>query len=173
MKLREAVTLLTGITIVALALAASGTPLTGFPAGENPDVIEVRQYALTLVKAQKAAKAMFVINRLVQSDPSLNAAMDAGSSTTGRKPITLQAKDIDSNYPQIASIIQANGLSTREFIVITGAIINDLGLVGMKKQGLIQAYPANSITPGNAALIEQNWDAFQAIGAEMSPPSSR
>jgi hypothetical protein len=43
----------------------------------------------------------------------------------------------------------------------------------MKKQGLIQTYPPNSITPGNAALIEQNWAAFQAIGAEMSPPSSR
>jgi hypothetical protein len=99
--------------------------------------------------------------------------MDAGSSTTGRKPITLQAKDIDANYPQIAAIIHANGLSTREFLVATSAIINDLGLVGMKKQGLIQTYPPNSITPGNAALIEQNWAAFQAIGAEMSPPSSR
>lgn|ERR1035438_5291769 len=173
MKLCEAMALLIGVAIVALATAPGGAPRAGFQAAENPDVIEIRQYVLTLDKAQKTAKAMFVVNRLVQSDPSLNAAMDAGSSTTGRKPITLQAKDIDANYPQIAAIIHANGLSTREFLVATSAIINDLGLVGMKKQGLIQTYPPNSITPGNAALIEQNWAAFQAIGAEMSPPSSR
>src|ERR1039458_4397078 len=86
MKLCEAMALLIGVAIVALATAPGGAPRAGFQAAENPDVIEIRQYVLTLDKAQKTAKAMFVVNRLVQSDPSLNAAMDAGSSTTGRKP---------------------------------------------------------------------------------------
>ena len=173
MKLREVLTLLTGVAIVALATSASCAPLAGFAANENSDVVEVRQYILTLDKAQKTGKAMYVINQLVAANPSLNAALDAGSSSTGKKPITQQAQDIDSKYPQIAAIIHANGLATREFLVVTGAIINDLGIVGMKKQGLIPAYPPNSITPGNAAFIEQNWAAFQVIGGEMSPPSSR
>jgi hypothetical protein len=173
MRLRQALPLLTVVAMLAPAAAANGAPLAGFAANENPDVVEVRQYALTLEKAQKTAKAMYAINRLVASDPKLSAAMDAGSDTTGKKAITQQALDIDSKYPQIASIIHANGLTTREFIVVTGAIINDLGFVGMKKQGLIKAYPPNSVAPGNAALIEQNWAAFQTIGGKMSPPSTR
>jgi hypothetical protein len=173
MRLREALPLLTVVAMMTLAAAANSAPLAGFAANDNPDVVEVRQYALTLDKAQKTAKAMYVINRLVSANPKLSAAMDAGSDTTGRKPITQQAQDIDSKYPEISSIIHANDLTTREFIVVTGAIINDLGFVGMKKQGLIKAYPPNSVTPGNAALIEQNWAAFETIGSEMSPPSSR
>ena len=57
--------------------------------------------------------------------------------------------------------------------MITGAIINDVSLVGMKKQGMIKTYPAGMITAENAALIEANWDAFQAIGAKMTPPDSK
>jgi hypothetical protein len=173
MKLREALPLLTGVAVLALATVAHAAPLAGFAANDNPDVVEVRQYALTLDKAQRTATAMQAINQLVAANPSLNAALDAGSSTTGKKPITQQAQDIDSKYPQLAAIIRANGLATREFIVVTGALINDLGFVGMKKQGFIKAYPAGVITPANAALIEQNWAAFQAIGAKMSPPSTR
>jgi hypothetical protein len=165
--------MLIGLAALTLAAIAMFTPRAGFAAGENPDVLEVRHYALTLEKAEKTATAMQAINQLVASNPSLSAAMDASSSTTGKKPITQQAQDIDSQYPQVAAIIHSNGLATREFIVITGAIINDVGFVGLKKQGLIQAYPAGSITPANAALVEQNWDAFQALAAKMSPPSSR
>ena len=97
--------------------------------------------------------------------------MQANSSSSAKETITQQAQDIDSKYPQISTIIKQNGFQTREFIVITGAIINDVGWVGMKKQGMIQAYPPGMITPQNAALIEANWDAFQALGAKMSPPS--
>jgi len=173
MRLRQALSPMPGVAMLALALGAIGAPVAGFAATDNSDVIAVRQYVLTLDKAQRTGKAMQAINQLVAADPSLNAVMDAGSSTTGSKPITQQAQDIDAKYPQLAAIIHANGLATREFIVITGAIINDLGFVGMKKQGFIKTYPAGSITPANAALIEQNWDAFQAIGAKMTPPSTR
>lgn len=169
MKVREAVLLMTSVAMLALATAA----VYAQPGGDDPDVREVRHYALTLDKAQKAAAAMQSINQLVAANPSLSSALDAGSSSTGKKPITQQAHDIDAQFPQIASIIHANGLATREFIVLTGAIINDLGFVSMKKSGMMQAYPPGMITPENAALIEGNWDAFQAIGARMTPPSQR
>ena len=107
------------------------------PSSDNPDVTEVRSYVLTLPKAQATAMAMQSINQLVAANPSLNAALDASGGTTGKKLITQQAQDIDSQYPQISAIIHANGLQTREFIVITGAIINDVDLWGMKMQGMI------------------------------------
>jgi phenylacetate-coenzyme A ligase PaaK-like adenylate-forming protein len=136
-------------------------------------VIEVRHYKLTLEKAQKTATAMQSINQLVAANPSLNAALDAGSGTTGKKAITQQAQDIDAKYPQIAAIIRTNGLTTREFIVATGALINDIGWVMMKKQGMVKDYPPGMITAENAALIEGNMAAFQEIGAKMQPPSTR
>jgi hypothetical protein len=173
MKKREALSLFAGLAILALTSAASGAPRAGSPGDDNPDVVEVRHYHLTLDKAEKTGTAMQSINQLIASNPSLSAAMDAGSDTTGKKPITQQAQDIDTKYPQVAAIIHANGLATREFIVITGAIINDAGFVGLKKQGLISSYPANSIIPENAALVEQNWDKFQAIMAKMTPPNIR
>lgn len=171
MKLREALSCLTGVAMLLLAASASGAPLSGFSSSDNPDVVEVRHYRLTVDKAEKTATAMESINRMVASTPGMKEKMDA--STAGNLPITQQAQNIDTNFPQVAAIIHANGLATREWIVATGAIINDLSFVGMKRQGLIKSYPADSITPENAALIDQNWDKFQVIAGKMSPSSSR
>jgi hypothetical protein len=171
MRFREALSLLTGVAMVALAAATMSAQGSG-AGGDNPDVTEVRNYTLTLDKAQKAATAMQSINQLIAANPSLNAALDNSANSTGKETITLQAQSIDSKYPQISAIIHANGLETREFIVITGAIINDVGFVGMKMQGMITAYPPNSITPANAAFVEANWAAFQAIAAKMTPPNT-
>jgi len=173
MRWREAVSLLTGVAMVALATAAMGAPRVGGPETVSADDSEVRHYLLTMDKSQRTATALQAINQLVAANPSLNAAMDASSGTTGKKPITQQAHDIDTPYPQVAAIIHQNGLATREFIVIMGALINDLGWVSMKKQGMVKSYPPVMITPENAALIEGNWPAFQAIMAKMTPPSTR
>jgi hypothetical protein len=173
MKAREIPVLLSGIAAVAFALTSFPVPPASAQGGDNdPDVLEVRHYQLTLDKAQKAATAMQAINQLVASNPALNGAMQANSSSTAKETITQQAQTIDSKYPPIAAIIHQNGLQTREFIVITGAIINDVGFVTLKKQGMIPSYPPGMITPQNAALIEGNWPAFQAIGAKMAPPSN-
>jgi hypothetical protein len=42
----------------------------------------------------------------------------------------------------------------------------------MKMQGMISSYPPNSITTANAAFVEANWAAFQAIAAKMTPPNT-
>ena len=175
MKMRESVSLLAGFAMVALAAAAMGASPSGARAAgdDDPDDSEVRHYVLTMDKAQRTATALQAINQLVAANPSLNAAMDASSGTTGKKPITQQASDIDTKFPQVAAIIHKNGLATREFIVVTGALINDLGWVTMKKQGMVKSYPPGMITPENAALIEGNWPAFQAIMAKITPPNVR
>jgi len=173
MKLREVPFVLTGTAMLALAILALGAPTASADSNGNyPDVIEVRHYQVTLDKAQKAAAAIESVNQLVAVNPGLNGALTASAGTTGKKTITQQAQDIDSQYPQIAAIIHRNGLAMREFIVVTSAIMNDMGWVGMKKQGMIKDYPTGMITPGNAALIEANWTAFQEITAEMTPPNT-
>ena len=171
MKVREALSVFTGVTVMALATATISAQATG-PSSDNPDVTEVRGYVLTLAKAQATATAMQSINQMIAANPGLSAALDNSSSTTGKETITQQAQYIDSKYPQISAVIHANGLQTREFIVVTGAIINDVTFVGMKMQGMISTFPPNSITPANAALIQANWPAFQALAAKMTPPNS-
>jgi hypothetical protein len=169
MRVREALSVFAGVALLALATATTGAQGAS---SDNPDVAEVRGYVLTLAKAQSTATAMQSINQMIAANPSLSAALDNSSNTTGKETITQQAQYIDSKYPQISAVIHANGLQTREFIVVTGAIINDVGFVGMKMQGMISSYPPNSITPANAALIQANWAAFQALAAKMTPPNS-
>jgi hypothetical protein len=169
MRVRETLSVCTGLTVMVLATATMGAQGA---TSDNPDVTEIRNYVLTLAKAQATATAMQSINQLIAANPSLSAALDNSSSTTGKETITQQAQYIDSKYPQISAVIHANGLQSREFIVITGAIINDVGFVGMKMQGMIASYPPNSITPANAAFVQANWAAFQALAAKMTPPNS-
>jgi hypothetical protein len=172
MKMRSVESTLSGIALAVLAATTIAATAARAAEDTNTNVNEVRQYALALDTAQKAATAMQSINQLVASNPALNGAMQTNSDATGKETITQQAQTIDSKYPQVAAIIRQNGLQTREFIVITGAIINDVGWVGMKKQGMVKQYPPGMITPQNAALIEGNWDTFQQIAAKMMPPHS-
>ena len=94
MRVREALSVFAGVALMALATAmnAQGGP------SDNPDVNEVRNYTLTLDKAQKAATAMQSINQLIAANPSLNAAMDQSANTTGKETITQQAQSIDSRF---------------------------------------------------------------------------
>jgi hypothetical protein len=173
MNLRSVEFTLSGVALAVLAaISIAIMPVKSAAEDVDSDVTEVRHYQLTLDKAQKAGAAMQSINQLIAANPSLNAAMNAGSSSTAKKSITQQAQDIDSKYPQVSAVIRQNGLQTREFIVITGALINDVGVVSMKKQGLVKDYPAGMITPQNATLIEGNWDAFAQIAAKIMPPNS-
>ena len=59
-----------------------------------------------------------------------------------------------------------------EYIVVMIAFINDVTFVGMKKQGIINDYPPNSVTPQNAAFVESNFDKLQQIGQKLSPAQS-
>jgi hypothetical protein len=154
--------------VAALTLAAALHAVAQGPAAadSNPDLIEARKYVLTMDKVQKLAAAMDAINKLTASDPALKSKMDADN---GSKPIDQRAKDIDTNFPQVAAIIHSHGLTTREFMVVTIAYINDITFVGMKKQGMIKDYPPNSITPENAAFVEANFDKLQQIGQKLSP----
>ena len=154
--------------VAALPLAAALHAVAQGPAAadNNPDLIEARKYTLTMDKIEKLAASMDAINKLTASDPALKSKMDADN---GSKPIDQRAKDIDTNFPQVAAIIHSHGLTTREFMVVTIAYINDVTFVGMKKQGMIKDYPPNSITPENAAFVEANFDKLQQIGQKLSP----
>ena len=148
----------------ALACGAQG-PATA--AANNPDLVEARNYTLTMDKLQKLADATDAVNKLLASDAALKAKVNA--SNNDRLTLDQQAKAMDASFPQVAAVIHAHGITSREYILISVAFINDVTFVGLKRQGMIQAYPPNSITPQNAAFVESNWDKIQAINKRLTP----
>ena len=118
-------------------------------------------------KIENLAAATDAINKMVAADPSLKQKMDAGADND--KTLDQKVRNIDTNFPQVAAILHSHGLSTREYLLVTLAFINDVSFVGMKKSGVIKDYPPNSITPENAAFVEANYDKLQQIGQKLSP----
>jgi hypothetical protein len=153
-----------------LALLALAPPLHAMaqaqPGDNSPDLAEARKYTLTMDKVQKLIAAFDAVNKLTAANPALKAKMDADSGPS--LTIDQRAKNIDTAFPQVAAAIHAQGLTTREFIVVSIAFINDVTFVGMKKSGMIKDYPPNSVTPENAAFVEANFDKLQQMGQKLS-----
>jgi hypothetical protein len=168
MRDRKGATLLTSFTLVAVAIM--GAPQYGKPADNVSDNTEIRNYRLTMDKIQKASAATEAINKLLAAQPALKKQMD--NENENDKSLDQRAKDLDTKYPQCAAVIHSNGLATREYIVVTLAVVGDVMMVGMKKQGMLKEYPANSISPENAAFVEQNFDKISTLANKMIPPSS-
>ena len=156
MPARSTVSLLALSLIAVTGSAASAAAQR--PVDSNPDVVEIRHYQLTMGKIDNFVAATAALKKLADTDPSLNKQMNADKDD---ETISQKAADWDLHFPQAAVVVRAHGLSTREYIVITMALINDVMVVGMKKQGAIKDYPPNAITPENAAFVEQNYDALQ------------
>jgi hypothetical protein len=162
--------MLTSVTLLAAGAAMLITPQGGKSADGNSDAPEVYNYRLTMDKIQKAAAATDAVNKLLATNPALKKQMD-GEDQNG-KTIDQMAKNIDTKYPQVAALIRSNGLTTREYIVVTQAFISGVMMVGMKKEGTIKDYPPHSVSPENAAFLEQHFDKLKDLGAKMAPPSN-
>jgi len=158
---------LASLAVLAFAPTLAAAQGAAAAAADNPDLAEARNYTLTMDKLRTLADATDAVNKLLASNAALKARVDAGSS--GNLPLDQQAKKMDADFPQIAAIIHAHGITTRDYILISIAFMNDVTFVGMKRQGMIQAYPPNSVTPQNAAFVEANWDKLQALGQRMTP----
>jgi hypothetical protein len=170
MKNRRAVSSLVTVAVLAVSTLACAAPQSGRSKADNdPDSVEVRQYRLTMDKAEKAAAASQEFYQLVSSNPAMKAQLDAEDSG---KTISDKVKTFETRFPQGVDILHRNGLATREYMVVCLAMISDIMLVGMKKQGAIKDYPANSITPENASFVESNYDKLTALAAKMTPPGS-
>jgi hypothetical protein len=156
--------------ILALAPFANCAPPAGGTHDNDPDMIEVRQYRLTMDKVEKTASATEQVNVLLASNPGLKKRVDAESDDDAS--IDQKVKSFDTKFPEATAIIHKNGLSTREYIVVSLALLNDMMMVGMKMQGAMKQYPPGSVTPDNAAFVEQNFDKLKVLATKMTPHDS-
>lgn len=138
--------------ILILALSVSSFAQT---AAQNArDLKEIRDYRLNMDVITRYVDAM----KKVTADPGVKKCGDISS---GAGTLDAGEKNLNACAPATA-ILRAANLKSREFIVLTGALMGDMMAVGMKKQGAIKQYPT-SLSPENAAFIEQNYAKLQAM----------
>lgn len=129
--------------------------------GDDPDLKEMRDYRLNIDVIQRYVGAIKVLG----ADPAVKKCFD--NNSPGSAPTLDAGEKIVNTCPAGVVELKAAGLKPREFLIITGALIGDFMAVGMKKNGIIKAYPS-SISPENAAFIEQNYDKLQTMLAPLT-----
>jgi hypothetical protein len=147
-----------------LLIAALAPAQTGVQKPETADSREIRAYRLNMDVIQRYMGAF----KLISNDAAAKKCFE--NNTPGNAP-TLDAGEKRINAcPVAVGILKTAGLKPREFMVLTGALFADFIAVGLKRQGTAKEYPP-SISPENAAFIDQNFDKLQALMAPLSSPA--
>jgi len=146
------------LAVFALALFAAW-PAAAQKHDDSADVAEIRNYHLTMSKVDQFVAATTALKKLADANPGLRKGMNSDKDDDAS--IAQKAADWDLHFPEAAAVVKSNGLSTREYIVVSIALLNDVMIVGMKKNGSIKEYPPDTITPENAAFVEQNYDKLE------------
>ncbi|MDQ6699186.1 MAG: hypothetical protein M3Z36_03255 [Acidobacteriota bacterium] len=127
---------------------------------DDPDMKEIRDYRLTMSNMQKFVAA----TKSISGDAASVRCMK--DKSPGNAPTLDAGEKILNGCAETSALIKKAGLAPREYVVMSGAIMADFLVVGMKKQGTIKEYPP-SILPENAAFIEQNFDKLSAMLAPV------
>lgn len=130
-------------------------------ASADPDQTEITQFVLTSVKLDQFAAASKALMSLSQDRDQAEEAEP--------KTITDTVKRIEK-HPTMLAAIQGAGLSPREYVVM-GMTLMTTGLaVGMKRQGSLgmKDLPP-SVSPGNAAFVEKNYEKIEALMKSLQP----
>lgn len=150
----------------ALANPQAGPP--GKPGPDDADAKEYKSYRLNMDNVNKFVGASKALIKLSHDNPALEKEM---ASQSDAKTIEEAVKTTEK-YPAVIAAIQSAGLTTRDFVVMTGTLMGTEMAVGMKKQGQIKDYPP-SISPENAAFVEKNWDKLNAMMKAVSDSSGQ
>ena len=154
------------IACVGLAVVLASAWLVAGPrqaakrtAESDPDLIEMRDYRLSMDNIQKYVAAY----KALAGDPSASCLKN---NPPGNAKTLAEGDKIIATCGRAAADISGAGLKPHDFLVMTGALLGDLMAVGMKKQGTIKAYP-ETISPENAAFLEQNYEKIQVLLAPL------
>jgi hypothetical protein len=162
MTFYRTVTLIQGV----LLLAALAPAQSRSKKANDPDVKEMRDYRLTMDNIGRYMNSF----KIVTNDAVAKKCFE--NNPPGNAPTLDAGEKIINACPAAVADLNKAGIKPREFLIMTGALIGDFMAVGMKKNGTIKQYP-DSISPENAAFIEQNFDKLQAMLAPMTGDGKR
>jgi hypothetical protein len=147
--------------IVVFLFIAALAPAQSAKRADTPDGKEIRDYRLNMDVIQRYLNAF----QLVSNDAASKKCF--ASNPPGNAPTLDAGEKLLNSCPAAIAILKNAGLKPREFMVITGALFADYIAVGMKRQGTLKQYPA-TISPENAAFIDQNFDKLQTMMAPLT-----
>jgi hypothetical protein len=160
----------TGSAILLLCATAPAAPQAarrGNPR-DGADSKEYRNYRLSMENVNKFVAASKALVMLSRGNPGLEKDMESHADA---RTIDDAVKTTEK-YPAVTAAIKSAGLTTRDFVVMTGTLMGTEMAVGMKKQGQIKQYPP-SVSPENAAFVEQNWDRLHAMMRSVADSSGQ
>jgi hypothetical protein len=131
----------------------------------DPNFKEVADYRLTIEVVRKWAKAVKELKRMNGDHPEL---ADADISDSDSASLDDMAAFLDG-IPEARDAIRKAGLDTREYVVVSFAVIQAATALWLMEQGT----PREKITadmsihPANLALVEKHKAEIQAITKEL------
>ena len=155
MKFRRTVALFSSLLLAAFSVTAQSHAKK-----DDPDLKEIRDFRLSMDIVERYVRAF----KIATADAGAKKCFD--NNPPGNAPTLDAGEKIVNACPPAVADLKTAGLKPREFLIVTAALIGDIMAVGMKKQGTIKEYPS-SISPENAAFIEQNYDKLQTMLAPL------
>ena len=129
---------------------------------DSPDLKEIRDYRLSMDIVERYIRAV----KTATTDPGAKKCFE--NNPPGNAPSLDAGEKIINACPPAVADLKTAGIKPREFLIVTAAVIGDFMFVAMKKAGTIKEYPSDSISPENAAFIEQNYDKLQTMLAPLT-----
>jgi hypothetical protein len=151
------------LAILFLAALAYAAPQSRPSRAADPDQQEITNFRLTTDNLAKYSATTEAVLKMMQADPNLKKQFPENQKN---KTIAQAAESMEKNYPAVASAIRGAGMTPHDYLVMTGALIGSTMTVGMKKQGVLKEIPP-SISPENAAFVEQNFDKVTTLMQKM------
>jgi hypothetical protein len=148
-------------SIIAILLAALVVTAQSKAKKDDPDLKEIRDYRLSMDVVERYVRAV----KGATSDSAAKKCFD--NNSPGNAPNLDAGEKIINACPAAVADLKTAGIKPREFLIVTAALIGDVMAVGMKKAGTIKEYPS-SISPENAAFVEQNFDKLQGMLAAFN-----
>lgn len=132
---------------------------------DTPDMVEMRNYRLSMQKIDKFGAASQKLVALSKSNPAMKSAMQGG---TGAKNLDEGAKFLESKYPEAAEAIQKSGMSVREYFLTSVTLMTATMVAGMKRQGQAVNQLPSSVSAENLAFVEQNYPKIEKLLSGLS-----
>ncbi len=127
-------------------------------AQSEADANEYKNYRLNMNSVNKYMTATKAILKLMSDNPTLREQLNSQHDV----PTIDEAVKTTEKYPELNAAIETAGLTTREYVVMSGTLTGAMMAVDMKKQGQITAYPT-TILPENLTFVEKNYEKLKSM----------
>jgi hypothetical protein len=130
-------------------------------AGAGPseaDANEYKNYRLNMNNVEKYVTATKGILKLMSENPTLKKQFESQRDVSTID----EAVKTTEKYPEVTGSIESAGLTTRDYVVISGTLTGAMMAVDMRKQGQIKSYP-NTLLPENLTFVEKNYDKLKSM----------